>query len=513
MPAPLPTLARIAVTLMVAVAACATPRAAAAEWTRLTSEHFVFVGDASERQIRAVAVRLEQFRSAVARALAADTLGTQVPTVVLVFRNARSFQPFGPVYQGRPVAVAGYFAGSDDVNYVAVNGEQEAAAYGLIFHEFAHALSGLAMAGPPAWLDEGLAEFYESFELRDEGQAALLGAPNRDDLRLLQRAGLMPLAELFAVERDSHTYNEGDRRSLFYAQSWALVHYLTFGSAERGAQFRRYLELLARATPAADAFTQVFGAETAALEQELREYVTRNGLAAVRVDLERFTGAAGSWKASRIGEPEAAGYLGDAMARLGRVADARAYLQRAVAADAGAARATAALGLVEMQGGDDTVALPLLERAAALAPGDAWVQSAYGRALVRRAEQGSPADEAGYARARDVLTHALDLDRSDVPAAVTLAAVLLSQGTDPAMAVELLQPVVRAMPGRENYRLMLARAHAAHGDYASATALLGPLVARGSRPEMREAARELLADVVRASAGSSAPNRSNPGSQ
>ncbi len=171
----------------------------------------------------------------------------------------------------------------------------------------------------------------------------------------------------------------------------------------------------------------------------------------------------------------------------------------------------AALGLVEMQDGNDAAALPLLEQAASLAPGDAWVQSAFGRALVRRAEQGGPDEAALYVRAREVLTRALTLDRANVPAAVTLAAVLLSQGTDADLAVDLLQRVVRVMPGRENYRLMLARAHAARGDYSAATALLGPLVARGSRPEMREAARDLLGDVAAAATRAPAQTVPDPG--
>jgi cytochrome c-type biogenesis protein CcmH/NrfG len=142
--------------------------------------------------------------------------------------------------------------------------------------------------------------------------------------------------------------------------------------------------------------------------------------------------------------------------------------------------------------------MALLERAAEIAPDAASVQSAYGRALVRRAER-NPSDEAAlYGRAVSVLTRALELDRASVPTAVTLAAVLLSRGTDAARAVDLMRRVVQSMPGRENYRLLLARALAAHGDYAAAIDLLGPLVARASRPEMREAARELLGQVAAA---------------
>ena len=43
------------------------PRPAAAAWTLLRSENFVFVGDAPERDLRRVAQKLEQFRDIVGR--------------------------------------------------------------------------------------------------------------------------------------------------------------------------------------------------------------------------------------------------------------------------------------------------------------------------------------------------------------------------------------------------------------------------------------------------------------
>ena len=44
------------------------------------------------------------------------------------------------------------------------------------------------------------------------------------------RERFIPLPELMAVRHDSPLYNEGDRRSIFYAESWALLHYLLMGS-------------------------------------------------------------------------------------------------------------------------------------------------------------------------------------------------------------------------------------------------------------------------------------------
>lgn len=489
-----------AVVLSVVTAVLAIPRGAGAEWRRIESDHFVFVGDAPDRDMRVIADRLELFRASVTRVLASSATSLPVPTVVIVFKNDRSFTPFKPAFQGKPVAVAGYFVGSDDVNYIAVNAEQDSEAYGVIFHEYAHSLVGHMVGTAPPWIDEGLAEFYGTFQASIDGTGATLGAPSRENLQFLRSSPMMPIAQLIAVDRESPLYNWGKGRTLFYAQSWALVHYLTFGAPARAAQLNRYLDGIRLGMPATDAFDQAFGGDTAALDRELQEYVRSPALKAVRLT---FAGSVASQQPDRgavIADHEAAGYLGDVLSRLGRTGDARTYLRKALGAAPDAGRAMASLGLLELQEGNDADALPLLERAATLMPGSGAVLGTYGRALVQRAERGGPDETALYGRARTVLLRALELDPAHAPAAVMLAALEMSQGADLARAVTLLQGVVQQAPGRENYRLMLARALAMQGDYRGASALLGPLVARSSRPEMRDAARELLGQVAAAMA-------------
>ena len=63
-------------------------------------------------------------------------------------------------------------------------------------------------------------------------------------------------------------------------------------------------------------------------------------------------------------------------------------------------------------------------------------------------------------------------------------------------AVTLMREVVKASPGREDFRLQLAQALLVQGDYSAATAYLDPLVGRARTPEIREAARRMLARVA-----------------
>lgn len=489
----------VAASLLLLTSMLVFPTTAWAKWTRMSSPHFVFVGDASEREIRDIALRLEQFREVVGRVLSDDLNRTPVRTVVVVFQNDKSFTPFKPQFQGKPVAVAGYFVGMEDANYIAVNAEQDTDAYGVIFHEYAHFLTGNAVGDLPPWASEGLAELYETFEVSNGGKTAFIGKASEQNLQLLQTSGtLMPLAALAAVQHDSPLYNEGDRRGLFYAQSWALVHYLTFGGAPRAGQLKSYLASIGQGVPPADAFKNAFGADTTALDREVQRYVRSLSFPALRFEFGDKLSNAGASPATALKDEDAAGYLGDLIARLNRTDDARAYLRKTIDANPNAARAMAALGLLELRALNDGVAFPLLEKAAGLAGDDVAIQSAYGRALTRRADLGRADEEALYAKARTVLQRALELEPDNASTMVTLAEAQMGSGLDPAAAVTLMRAAVKAAPGREEYRLMLAQALAVAGDYQAATNGFALLMARGSRPEIRDAARKALTRVANA---------------
>jgi tetratricopeptide (TPR) repeat protein len=491
-------MSRTIAALLTCLCVVAAPATAWARWTRVASEHFVFIGDVPDRDMRDIAQRLEEFREVVSRVYSEGATASPVPTTVIVFQNDRSFMPFKPVFQGKPVAVAGYFTPGEDTNYIAVNVEQGAAAYPVVFHEYAHFLLGNAIGNAPVWVNEGLASFYQTFQAGNGGKSAMLGMPDSGNLRLLQASPtLLPIADLIAVDHDSPMYNEGDRRGLFYAESWALVHYLTFGTSRPG-QLKTYLSSIAQGTPGPEAFQRAFGSDDAALERELRGYIRSVGLNALRVVFDDKVSATTMSPGQVIPDDEAAGYLGDMLARLNRADDARAYLHRIIEGNAEAARAIMALGLLELRATNMEVAYPLLEKAASLAPGVASIQSAYGRVLAMRAGRGALDEEALYAKARTVLARALELEPGNASTLVTLAEVEMGSGANPARAVALMQQALKAAPGREEYRLMLAEALAMNGDYRIAANYLGLLIARGSRPEIRDAARKTLTRVATA---------------
>jgi len=69
-----------------------------------------------------------------------------------------------------------------------------------------------------------LAEFYQNTDIRDK--EVLLGEPSTENILLLRQEQLLPLATLFTVDYNSPYYHEENKGSIFYAESWALTHYL-----------------------------------------------------------------------------------------------------------------------------------------------------------------------------------------------------------------------------------------------------------------------------------------------
>jgi hypothetical protein len=259
------------------------PTASEAAWIRLVTEHFTFVGDVSERDIREIAQRMEHFTTVLKTVMPNAGEGTPVPTVVVAFADEKAFTPFKPLYQGKPLEmIAGYFQPGEASNYITMMLADKDHALRTAFHEYTHAVTANTLSNLPIWLMEGLAQFYEMTSDRGGGRRALVGVVPPEHLGIL-RQQFMPVDALMAVDHASPVYNERDRRGVFYAESWAVVHYLTLGNRARSGQLARYLALLASGTPRGDAFQQAFQTDPKTLEREVREYITLYSFPAVEL--------------------------------------------------------------------------------------------------------------------------------------------------------------------------------------------------------------------------------------
>ena len=65
-------------------------------WVSVRTKNFFMIGNANEKEIRKVALKLEQFREAFTKLFPRMKFNTPVPTTVVVFKNNPSYAPFRP---------------------------------------------------------------------------------------------------------------------------------------------------------------------------------------------------------------------------------------------------------------------------------------------------------------------------------------------------------------------------------------------------------------------------------
>ncbi len=249
------------------------PLRAAENWIKVATEHATILTPAGEGVARKWAIEFEQFRRGL-QAIVPVPVGRLRPVTVILFKTDRAMEPYLPLENGRPAKLGGYFARANDINTIMLSlAHDDAETRHVIFHEAVHWHLSARDGALPLWLDEGLAEVYSTFTVRD-AKTYTFGDAIHAHVALLRAEPLLPLANLFGVGRESLLYNEGKRAGIFYAQSWAFVHFLIHGKNSPGpGSVRRYLDLVSQMDSADDAFKAAFGADYATIERRLRGYI------------------------------------------------------------------------------------------------------------------------------------------------------------------------------------------------------------------------------------------------
>ncbi|MEP6913677.1 MAG: tetratricopeptide repeat protein [bacterium] len=465
-------------------------------WVSVRSKNFFLVGNASEKEIRQVATRLEQFREVFSRLFTRTNLTSPVPTTVIVFKTDKSYAPFKPNPN-----LAGYFQPGPDVNYITLTTEDRGVGqnpFNIIFHEYTHLLVNNNSGNVPIWFNEGLAEYYSTVTVTDD-QKFELGNPISGHVYLLREKKMLPLRTLFQVDHRSPYYNERDKQSVFYAQSWALMHYLILGkSGQRVARVAKFLDSLSANVPMEQAFQQAFELSFEQMEKELLQYIKNDRYPIMSGKFEQKIGTDTEMQTSPISEAEAQAYLGDLLLHSQRP-EAEGYLKKALELDPNLAMAHASLGMLRVREGKPDEARKSLERAVAANSQNYLIHYYYAFALSReRMDQReivmSYAPETA-ATMRAELKKAIEL-RPGFPESYSLLAFLnLVTGSQLDESVELLKRALAVSPGRNDLVFMLAQVYMRKEDYKTARQLLEKLSGDNVDPEVRQRAVTLLAQI------------------
>src|SRR5580693_5984229 len=213
-------------------------------WLEVHSTHFTVITDAGEKKGKEVAWRFEQMRAVFATLLMKERLNEPLPLTILAFKNDKDYYQSAPLHQGQPISVPGFFVPGEDQNFIVLNLFEEEP-WRAVAHDFAHLLLNYNYPPVQGWFDEGFAEYFGSIRVDDKkyeigGDPELATASTTDLLgnqrdarnppksltELLSGQVWLTLPDLLTMKHDTSTYTEGTHHTLFYAQSWMVVHYL-----------------------------------------------------------------------------------------------------------------------------------------------------------------------------------------------------------------------------------------------------------------------------------------------
>jgi tetratricopeptide (TPR) repeat protein len=409
------------------------PPAATERWIELRTANFRFVSNAGPATTREVARDLEELHAVVGR-LSRLERRSELPTVIYLFKSQRSFAPFKTHWDGRPSPISGYFLSRVDGSFIALAADSRDAS-AIVFHEYVHAMAAENRWWLPVWLSEGLAEFYQTFVIA--GDRAVIGLPVRAHLNRLHGRTLVPFSQLLAVDLDSPLYNERDRKSDFYAQAWALTHYLLLGDAQRREQLGEYLALLRGGAPEGEAFRTAFDCDYPTLEAELRRYLKGPRLPSVSTPAKDEIDRSSVLR--ELPRVETLYRLGELLAaHTPERPEAVRYFEAALEIDPGHTPSLSALALAAERRADWSGARDAHRRAVASNPEDPAVLLSWGRFLTRRSEGGEDPIP--------VLRRAAELTPDSAPAWAALAAAYARRGDRSAAGLEAAATAHRLLP-------------------------------------------------------------------
>src|SRR5579864_6815768 len=243
-------------------------------WLEVTTPHFRVISNSTEKEARHAAFQFERMRSVFARVFPAANIDTATPIVALALQDMRDLEGLEPaVYltngQNR---LRGLFLHAPETNYVLIllnaTGQHP---YAPIYHEYAHFVQYRTGEWMPVWLSEGWAEFYQTADILDT--EVIVGKLDAGAWQYLQRTPLLSLSTVLTVDMHSPYYHEEDKGSLFYAEAWALTHYVKMKDArENTHRLQDYLDLVHRGVDSVAAATQSFG-DLALLQSDLQKYI------------------------------------------------------------------------------------------------------------------------------------------------------------------------------------------------------------------------------------------------
>lgn len=447
-------------------------------WKEIRTANFIVFGNTTESKTKEVGLEMEKLHAVLAALTRGSGAISPTPTFLYVFKSHPAMEPYLPrADDGSPVDAGSYFFGGYDGNYVEMTAEWNSDPRKTVYHHYIYDFMDTNFPPQPLWYRVGIASYYST--VRTEGDEVRTGMIREDHLATLRETVLIPLDRLLAADRTSPEYNGEIQRDIFFAESWALIHYLTLGNPDRTPQLGRYMSLRQRGRPQPEAFREAFQTDYATLFGELVAYIRNKRFLYNR---RKFSELKFSTEArvSPMSSESVLCRLGDLLIRARRFADAERYFEAALAAEPANPDALAGLGTLRLRQERSAEAAAYLHRSAEAGSTDFRVHHEAGKLRWRELTDKTPArafeaeDRALLDAARADFRRSIELNPRYPEARAALGRTYRVEPDGGSLdeGIAALEQARRQLPAREDVAVDLAALYDRKGEQARAETLL-----------------------------------------
>lgn len=244
---------------------------------KASSPNFILMGDLEPEAAKSLLLDLEEFRHVILELFKAPQGNESEKITIHYIAKVENFVAISP----SSTISALYFQARLNPRILLnaqLMGHNMQEMRRALFHEYVHHLTQNYLGyNIPVWLNEGLAEYYATFEKIADGQY-LIGQSIPDYYESLEGRSWTPLVTLFdALHQYPYVSGSLDAstmrsQSYFYAQSWLIIHYLQ-NFPDGMEKLRRFVETLDPLMNSETSFIEIFGLDYLAFEESLRAYV------------------------------------------------------------------------------------------------------------------------------------------------------------------------------------------------------------------------------------------------
>lgn len=464
-----------------------------ANWIVVESPRFEIFSTMPKERTLELARDLEQFHALVLTLTGATEIESPIPTRIFAFAKSSDYRRFAPRRS------AGSFHSGVRWNTILLTGYgKRLNAQDILLHEYVHfVVRQGTIRQLPVWWDEGYAEVLSTAR-KQMGYVEIGGVPKERAPWIVHGDWLDMRRVISATGYDDFSEVE---LGMFYAQAWALVHYLLLDRDDPGSIVRElpeYLDAVELGFSPVAAFEKAFGESPRDAQRAIREKLRKGGVKIVGLPEERIVydrtpplsrPPQPGEVAIRIGQLRLAHGDSDVVRR-GR--NAERDFRIAISLAPNESRGHAGLGDALKFQKRLAEAEPHFDRACELDPSDPMneldrAEFYHDKALL--AEDSSERDRL-LGRAREGYRQVLEADASLPEALLMLGATHLAPGQDPREALGPIEQALKSLPSSWQVQYSLAETYVALGRERDALALMVQAYSARAEGSGEEAARK-----------------------